>query len=256
MIKMKRSQLKALIKECLVEILSEDVLINRALAGTVNEARQQQRRALPAPSQHELINPMDDGQMMLRQEALMQRSQLQRQTNTMNRQQSQGTDLMMLAGLESPVQHGPGGRQNRSDTGVMNPSDYIRLAQERPRGYNPMLDVPVAGTNRQPQRQQYVPQHQPQQQQYAAPSVPRREERDIPEFSTDALRMIFNDPTTHHTLHEQAAKGHVYNGRVDDSLNGGGAGAVAGDRFDLAVAQHQPDELFPDAALRWANLAF
>ena len=262
MTRMKRSQLKELIKECLVEILRDDVLLQHATSGAVMEMNQRRQQMIAQPMQQvqqqmmppQFINPMDDQAMVQRQQAMMQRNQLMRQSNTMNRSQQPNTsNLSQMAGLDEGFD-APQGR-NRADTGVRNPSDYLYLAAEKQYRFDPRPDAPLPGS---PPRQRMAQQQQPQRrQQQQASDIPIHDMGGrVPEVSPDVLRSIFDDPSTQQTMHEQAQKGHVHHGRVDDSMNGGGMHAVGGDRFDMVTAQHDPEELFPDSASRWANLAF
>lgn len=258
--RMKRSQLKALIKECLVEILQEDVLLQRATNGAMQEARQAApQQQLMVQQNSGYINPMDINALSARDQYLMQqnahRSTLQRQSQMMNGG-GRSNDLAALAGLDDPYgASSPTSKSSydRVDHGYRDPTSYLSLAQQRPPHFDPMLDTPVAGSP-QAQRQRFVPnQHQHQHQHQPAPQQLRESDQYIP--SPDVLRSIYDD-TARTTMREQASSGHRHPGHVENVFNGGMDALGAGDRYDQIASQHDPTELFPGNAQNWAMLAF
>lgn len=267
--RMKRSQFKSLVKECLREILEEDLLMQRAVRGTVYEGMGQPMVS-QVPQVPGFINPMDDQAMVMRHNAMMHSHALARQSNAMNHRQmvppaSHGAayDYSQMAGLdEDDVSEGSvkmSRDPNRKTPGTKNPLDYLALAVDPRRDrdgrppYDPKLDREVSvggrrfipgGPTQQPQRR--LPPPQPRQQVH---------EDSVGSLSPEVLREIYSD-TYQGTYFKQAAAGHTSPGHLRGGQGGMSIDGV-GDRFDLAVAgSNDPSELFGGSAMNWSSLAF
>lgn len=143
MAQMKKSEFKALVKECVRECLREIMKEQINPAGlSLQEMIVPRQTQLPA-----IINPMDDDQMRLRQE-LAQKGMIQ--------QQLQQRSKKSLAGAYSSYDAEP-------EVGYMNPSDRLRFAgppkvdlerYQRPvtsgQRLDPALDVDSTGNMRPP----------------------------------------------------------------------------------------------------------
>lgn len=277
MVKMRRSELKMLIKECLQEILQEQ--INPGMLQEQLGLAMPQQMMLPAQAgmQVPMVNPYDNHQMQMRQEVQSQRMmqvQMQRQAMMHGQQGPSGQQLVglsELAGLgpqgvmnEAADQSQNGGQKYNTQmgSGYSNPVDYLRMAQQQNpygppqqqnRQYNSHLDTPVGGSQ-PPQRH---PQQQYHQQQPAFGLDPDLDtpvgggEMRAPD--PDVMRDIMQD-TMMTTYQTQAATGHSRPGAVDGG--GGGMGyAPPADKFAAAVSQHNPEDMFEGAG-NWAALAF
>ena len=254
-VKMKRSQFKALVKECLREILVEDLLLARATQGAIQETYAQEQLMPPQQADSGFINPMDDHAMVNRQNMLMQSALARRQQHTQPSSPGYSPSQMsMLAGIdEAPESTSVLSRNPNSRTpGVRNPSDYISLAAQQPQRnqiYRPDLDTPVNGApRRQVQQRQMNYQPEPPMQMHAAGSA------DVGSLSPEMLRAVFDD-TAKTTLQEQAREGHIAPGH--HAAGQGGMSALgAGDRFDRMASQNDPLDLFGPSAQNWDALAF
>lgn len=253
MARMKRSEFKALVKECVRECLREIMQEQINPMGLQEMVPQMRQPQLPA-----MINPMDDYQMRLRQELMQQRgmmqNQLQRQSiqqTMMSPMQQHVGSLTELAGLSAetdPFDQGAGRRYVTTNSGYMNPSDRIRLAAMVPqnRVIDPSLDAPIAGSMRQQAQQQRVMRLDPDLDTPLGGGDMRLPDPNI-------MKNIFED-TARTTYMQQAAAGHVRPGAAQGG--GGGDGyAPAADKFAEIVAQHNPEDLFPGSQ-NWGALAF
>ena len=244
MVAMKRSQLKALIKECLIEILQENVELEVSLKPSIMQevasGRPRRPQALP-----ELINPMDDDHLSMRQSQLYQQQALRAQNMRQRRQLPSSFDDGLSSGGFGDDDSSS--RYNREDTGTRSPSDYLRLAGNYQTRFDPRLDMPVGGapvpaTTRGAHRQ-LVERHAPQQD-HGRDGVSL-------EASADVMRAIYDD-TMRTTYREQASNGHTSPGHHNAGL---GSGAAPADAYAAHVERHAPEELFEGAG-NWAALAF
>ncbi len=225
--KMKRSELKMLVKECIREIIQEQ--INPAsvqeMFAAVSQPTKKNAQSLGLPGLG-MVNPMDEHAMRMRNELLAQKnmlqSQLQRQS-AMNPLNQSVAGLSELAAVPSNVPDGPS-RYNSNNSGYMSPLDRLRQAGPPRHAYDPSLDGQkntrqLAARNPQAISTDYQ----------ATPEMP----------SPDILKSIFDD-TMKTTLLEQ------HNAEQN--------GPVA-DKFAAAVADRNPEELF-EGSKNWAALAF
>lgn len=228
MTKMKRSEFKSMVKECVRECLRE-IMQEQLAPSPIQEMLQPQRGLVPYRAQ-QVINPMDDRQMRLRNEILQQ----QNQRGAMQQQMRQQVmpPLSELAGISADDQSPR--RYNTNNSGYMSPSDRLKMAgppvqhhqpaqQARMLHLDPTLDTPVGGG-------------------------------DIRPPDPNVLRSIYED-TARTTYAQQAAVGHVGPGALGDQGAGGAGFAPVADRFAEIVSNHNPDELFPGAQ-NWGALAF
>lgn len=260
MTKMKRSEFKALVKECVRECLREVMQEQINPVGIPMQEMLVQRQLAPTSQMgvQQVINPMDEYQMRLRQELMQQKSlmqqQLQRQA-MLNPMQQQVASLSELAGLgagagDDPFDKSSARKYLGGDSGYMSPGDRARLnvgVQSNQQGrFDPTLDSPIAGSMRQHVPQQRVMRLDP--------------ELDTPVGGGDmrppdpnVMKNIFED-TARTTYRAQAEAGHTRPGAA--STGGGGESFMPpADRFAEIVSQHRPEELFPGAA-NWGKLAF
>jgi hypothetical protein len=235
MAKMKKSEFKILVKECVRECIKE---IMQEQINPTGLQEMFQSHVPQIPSTIGMINPLDDQQMRIRQEIIAQRGliqgQLQRQAsqNILNPMRQQVSNMPELAGLDtSSAVKGHYNREN--DTGYTNPSDRLRLAEQSIRtGYDPRFDSNSGAI---------------QQQQYSNKRVLRLDPAldtpigggDIRPPNQDVLRGIFEDTLKSTFIQQQVAEKQ---------------GPVA-DQYAAKVASHSPDELFMGSQ-NWAALAF
>jgi hypothetical protein len=238
MVRMKKNEFRALVKECVRECLREIMQeqIN-PLSFPIREAAQSPIPGLGVAGVG-LINPMDDHQMRLRQEIMNQRgmmqSQLQRQAlqNSINPMQQPLGALPELAGLPSGNDdpRKTAQRYAMTDGGYTNPSDRLKqidpYAQQR---YNPQLDVPRSG----------APTPSSVRAPRFDPSLDTTPNGEIRAPDPNVLCGIFED-TMRTTFIDQA--------------QGEQQGPIV-DRYAARVANSNPDELFPGSQ-NWASLAF
>lgn len=269
--RMKKSQFKALVKECLREILQEDVLLNRATHGAMQEGFIHQH--MQHPQQSSFFNPMDD-QAMAHRQMLLQQS-LQNQSfgaNQMHHVQQQykpqQPNMAMLAGLDEGSQlEGPTRMSrdpNQKTPGTRNPSDWLRLAApSNPRAsMRPDLDVDARGQYKQPQMTAQHPQNyldapvQKKPRQLKLPSAGSIDEQSdtFAGFSPEIMREIYND-TAKTTFAMQAQEGHIAPSYVSNGQGGASLMGI-GDKFDQVVSQNDPVDLFGPGAKNWGSLAF
>ena len=260
MTRMKRSEFKALVKECVRECLREVLQEQISPIGLPMQEMTTTQRQLPATT-GPIINPMDDYQMRLRQELMqqkglmqqqLQRQSIQQQLVSASPMQQQVGSLSELAGLgvnEDPFDQSASRRYNTSaGSGYLNPSDRIKLAQmnDNRRMIDPTLDAPVAGSMRQMPQQQRPMRLDPDL------DTPLNG-GDMRPPDPNVMRNIFED-TARTTYAKQAAAGHV---RPGASAGGGGGDGFAppADKYAEIVSQHNPEELFPGSQ-NWGALAF
>lgn len=246
---MKKSEFKAIVKECvrecIREIMQEQInpvglheMFGNHAPQPVKQQRQQQSLGL--------INPMDDDGMRMRQELINQRqmmqSQLQRQSmqgNVMQRELAPFADLAGLGGQQHDEKNYA--RRLSTGEGYMNPLDRIKQAAsiQPPVRFNPQLDVPVAGG---------APRHAQSQQRQMNNDVgyARHDMMGQPDInlmkppSPEVLREIYADTMRSESFAEQ----------LSAELQ-----PPPADRFAAAVASANPDELF-NGSQNWAALAF
>ncbi len=240
--KMKRSQFKSLIKECLKEILEENTQLSEGFHQGNNST--------------DIINPMDDNAMRRRHTQLM-RKQLKQQSANMNSVNSKSSDdFARAAGLMQPenlneethtvtqMSRNPG----TTTPGVRNPSDYIAAAaaQASRQYFRPDLDTPLNGGTQKPRKSQHTPQT------YMQP-VNHIQESSINSMTPEVLREMFDD-TAKTTYVEQAQNGHTSPSHHNSGL--GSMSSAGGDKFDHIVSQKSPLEIFGDEAKNWGAIAF
>ena len=233
--KLRRSQLKGLIKECLREILEEDLTLE--LNVQPSALLRQQR-----PVSHQGINPLDEHSLRQRDEMI--RESLQQRASAHGNQRQLPPALIQPDPLSLSTQESSS-RYDRQDSGSRNPSDYIRMSQQgHQHRFDPTLDQPVAGQRRLPAQTQRRSQHQHQSEPEMA-SIP----------SPDVMREIYAD-TMQNTMTEQAAYGHVRPGHHNQG--GGGEGLMpqvnTADPYAVAAAKTDPSEMA--GSQDWAALAF
>lgn len=228
MLKMKRDQFKALVKECVRECIKE-IMQEQINPNAITEMFSRR----PAEPQLGMINPMDDAQMKLRQEILAQKSmmqsQLQRQAQS-NPLNNSMTGLAELAGV--PPSQSSANRMNVIDAGYTNPSDRLRLAAQAQKRFDPTLDTPVSGPARAQRQQNF--QQSNQQYTYQNDPGPKMS------VSKEVLADVFED--TMRTTYV-------------DQMKSEQQGPVA-DAFAARVAASDPTELFAGQSQNWAQLAF
>ena len=236
MARMKRSEFKALVKECVRECLRE---VMQEQIVPMHEMMQRPRQA-PDFSSLGLINPMDDHGMRLRQEVLnrgMMQGQLQRQSA-----QRGGLGLADLAGLNSqPVNENALAISSAIGSGgYSSPGDRLRFVDHSASvRYNPRLDTPMGGQMQAPTR------HVPQYQQPRAPVGldPRLDTPmgggDMRAPSPELLKEIYDDTMRTTFVHQSMGE---LQGPVED-------------RFAAQVANSNPEDLFPGIS-KFAALAF
>lgn len=246
---MKKSEFKAIVKECVRECIRE-IMQEQINPGKLQEmfvAQQaQQSRVQPQQQQLGLINPMDDDNMRMRQELINQRqmmqSQLQRQSSQGNTMQRELAPFADLAGLSGQGDEKSYARRLNTGEGYINPLDRIKQAALAPHPqqarFNPQLDVPIAGG----QPRQSVHQRQMNNDM----SYARHDVSDVGEInlmkppSPEVLREIYADTMRSESFVEQI--------RAESQ-------PPAADKFAAAVASANPDELF-NGSQNWAALAF
>lgn len=250
MAKMKRSEFKSLVKECVRECLRE-IMQEQIVPPPFPTAMPMQELA---PLQGQLINPMDDYQMRLRQEMIrqqqqgMMQQQLQRQA-TQSPLRQQLAPLSELAGLGPGDVDDPRRYNTTAGSGYTNPSDRLRLAAPQQMRIDPSLDTPPAGSMRYNQMQQQQ-QHRPLRLDPDLDTPLNGGEMRAPDPSV--MKNIFED-TARTTFLKQAAAGHVRPGASD--MGGEAYAAAPADKFAEIVSQHNPEDLFPGAQ-NWGALAF
>ena len=171
--RMKKSDLKRLLKpiirECLQDIMDEQLdpsAMHEALGGAPVSSRHRAPQAAQSLGD-QLINPMDDNQMRMRQEIASQRGllaqQMRRQSAAFN-QDPMGQPMPPLDQLAGLVDDSPETSARRyyvaEGTGYTNPSDRVRMNSmalaQQPYGayggrYDPRLDAPMGGHHHQGQ---------------------------------------------------------------------------------------------------------
>lgn len=246
MTKMKRSEFKAMVKECvrecIREIMQEQINPTGLLESLVPDAPRAPAAYAPA-----VINPMDDYQMRIRQELVSQRAmqgQLQRQTtmHAANPLKQPVVGLSELAGLDDsrPI--------NYREANDSSPADRLKYVDRRAeRGFNSYLDTPIGGQQRQP------PARQPMTLDPALDTPLGGGPMRAPDPSV--LRDIFED-TARTTYQIQAANGHTQPSHLSGDVGAmPGAISAPADRAAAIVAQSNPEDLFVGSQ-NWAMLAF
>lgn len=254
--KMKRSQFKALVKQCLKEILEEQVnprAVQESLA----------HRAMPPTYHSQLVNPADPHQLQMRQELVSQKrllqNQLQRQGHQHQPQNGLGSVVALdeLAGLSGAPDRSSNGAMSYNvpiqSSGYSSPHDYLGLARQQnsslQQRYDPRLDAQL----------NQAPQNQDQRIQRASKPFRLDPELDMPYGggdmrppNVDIMKDIYAD-TMESTYVQQLAAGHTTAGSVDP--NSGMGYAAPADNAAAIVGQHNPEELF-EGSQNWAMLAF
>lgn len=267
--RMKRGDLKRLLKpiirECLQDIISEQLdpaAMHEALGASMVHPQRRSQQAPAVSLGDQLINPLDDHQMKMRQEIASQRGllaqQMRRQSAAFNQdpmgQAVYGLD--QLAGVADDPDSSARRYSVSEGTGYVNPSDRVRMNSmalvQQPYGnhggrYDPRLDTPMGGP---PQAQHHM-QHQRPFMLDPGLDTPIGG-GDIRPPDPDILRSIYDD-TMRTTYVQQARSGHV----MPSHMGGGGQGAEhspPADRYAAVVADHRPEELF-EGSQNWAMLA-
>lgn len=228
--KMKRSQLKDLIKECLVEILQEDLILKRAAVGAVHESNIAKK-----PVDNHVINPFDDNAMVARQKQIS--NQLVKQKT-----QKRSPDYFSAAGSNIIEGEQPSAAYySRNDHGYDDPSVHLKRAVQQSRRFDPMLDANVhAGQISKPMT--------------TSGNVRENSSSEIGVPSPDILRQMFDD-TAKTTFLEQAAVESVRPGHSTLGQQVQPTALTSGDRYAKIAATYEPDELF-EGSQNWASLAF
>lgn len=217
--KMKRSEFKALVKECLREIIQEQINPSQVQEMLTNVARAPSQASLGVPGLG-IVNPMDEHAMRMRAELLAQKNMLQSQLqkqSMLNPLNQSVAGLSELAAVPTQESHH---RYNSMNSGYISPADRLKQAGPPRNTYDPSLDA-----RKNPK--QLAAYTQPVES--YTPDVP----------SPDVLRSIFDD-TMKTTLMEQHAAEQ---------------GGPVADKFAAIAANNNPDELF-EGSKNWAALAF
>lgn len=242
MTKMKRSEFKNLVKECvrecLREIMQEQLVFPQQLQ--IREAA-----AMNAP----FFNPMDDAQMRQRQEFLSQAPR-QKQSNMIQQQLQKQTAVhgrQQLLGGQVNEQASPSSYDTDSATGYIHPLDRLKHAAAPRKTFDPSLDVPVNGQQRQRHANEVMQRFDPS---LDAPAPAMH----MKSIDPALMKSIF-DETARTTFAEQASYGHVQPGSYGNDMSNGGTVAPPADKYAAVVAQSNPEDLFPGAK-NWGALAF
>lgn len=220
MTKMKRSELKIIVKECVRECLRE-IMQEQINPGALRE--------MFGPAAGAVINPMDADQMLLRQDALARRGSIQGQLRNQVSQNALVPASQSRSTASPEMEHR---RYNsESGTGYINPSDRLKQAAQTRQVFDPTLDSNPYG-------------HLRQQGQPTAKTLRLDPELDRSITGGDIRPP---DPNLLREIYEDTARS-TYVLQQENQ-------AAPANRFAATVAENNPEDLFPGAQ-NWATLAF